>query len=249
MRAAQSSSPLTPQPRADQSDQQQWLECRDGVKGKSGGLKASSGMHQGANNPIRCNTCRQRRVKCTEEKPACSRCLRGGFACHGYARKTVWHHLTTEPSPGEGSTQPALGRLMAIEGQEPDNSAKAGTMVHAKMPPMPTQVSLAAFQEDLCFAYIFSNFVWRGYGASWLHQSAQGLLGQLAFDSVKALAEMSFGKSQKSHQTEIQGRLKYGKALRHMVEKLGDGRRGELRELVVPILLLLMHTVMKAHFA
>lgn len=131
---------------------------------------------------------------------------------------------------------------MAIEGQEPDNSAKAGTMVHAKMPPMPTQVSLAAFQEDLCFAYIFSNFVWRGYGASWLHQSAQGLLGQLAFDSVKALAEMSFGKSQKSHQTEIQGRLKYGKALRHMVEKLGDGRRGELRELVVPILLLLMHT-------
>lgn len=127
---------------------------------------------------------------------------------------------------------------MAIEDQEADNSAKARTT----MPPMPTHVSLAAFQEDLCFAYIFSNFVWRGYGASWLHQSAQGLLGQLAFDSVKALAEISFGKSQKSHQTEIQGRLKYGKALRHMVEKLGDGQRGDLRELVVPILLLLMHT-------
>lgn len=147
-----------------------------------------------------------------------------------------------ESSLSEGSTQPSLGRLMAIEDQEPDNRAKARTMVHAKTPPMPTQVSLAAFQEDLCFAYIFSNFVWRGYGASWLHQSAQGLLGQLAFDSVKALAEISFGKSQKSRQTEIQGRLRYGKALRHMVEKLGDGRRGDLRELVVPILLLLMHT-------
>lgn len=134
---------------------------------------------------------------------------------------------------------------MAIEDQEADNSAKARTT----MPPMPTHVSLAAFQEDLCFAYIFSNFVWRGYGASWLHQSAQGLLGQLAFDSVKALAEISFGKSQKSHQTEIQGRLKYGKALRHMVEKLGDGQRGDLRELVVPILLLLMHTVMEAHLS
>ncbi|KAI1112672.1 hypothetical protein F5Y14DRAFT_442434 [Nemania sp. NC0429] len=189
-----------------------------------------------------CKTCRQRRVKCTEEKPVCSRCMRGGFECHGYARETVWHHLTMEPSPSEGSKQPALGRLMAVEDRGSDNTAKARSMAHAKMPLMPTQVSLAAFQEDMCFAYIFSNFVWRGYGASWLHQSAQGLLGQLAFDSVKALAEMSFGKSQKSHQTEIQGRLKYGKALRHMVEKLGGGRRGDLRELIVPILLLLMHT-------
>lgn len=108
---------------------------------------------------------------------------------------------------------------------------------------LPTQISLAAFQEDLCFAYIFSNFVWRGYGASWLHQSAQGLLGQLAFDSVKALAEISFGKSQKSHQTEIQGRLKYGRALRYMIERLGDGQKDGLWELVIPILLLLMHTV------
>ncbi|KAI3335297.1 hypothetical protein F4824DRAFT_465337 [Ustulina deusta] len=107
---------------------------------------------------------------------------------------------------------------------------------------LPTQISLAAFQEDLCFAYIFSNFVWRGYGASWLHQSAQGLLGQLAFDSVKALAEISFGKSQKSHQTEIQGRLKYGRALRYMIERLGDGQKDGLWELVIPILLLLMHT-------
>ncbi|KAI0468483.1 hypothetical protein F4859DRAFT_205268 [Xylaria cf. heliscus] len=181
-----------------------------------------------------CNTCRQRRVKCTEEKPFCSRCVRGGFTCHGYTRETVWHHLT--------STEATLGRLVAVESQKPECRTKASARVHGESLRLPTQISLVAFQEDLCFAYIFSNFVWRGYGASWLHQSAQGLLGQLAFDSVKALAEISFGKSQKSQQTEIQGRLKYGKALRYMIERLGDGQKGGLWELVVPILLLLMHT-------
>ncbi|KAH8160211.1 hypothetical protein CIB48_g8049 [Xylaria polymorpha] len=189
-----------------------------------------------------CNTCRQRRVKCTEEKPICSRCVRGGFTCQGYARETVWHHLTTEPSSTNSSTQTILGRLEVVGSRKPDGRTEARTAAHAKVPPMPTQISLSAFQEDLCFAYIFSNFVWRGYGASWLHQSAQGLLGQLAFDSVQALAEISFGKSQKSYRTEIQGRLKYGKALRYMIERLGDGESSSLRELVIPILLLLMHT-------
>ncbi|KAI0444914.1 hypothetical protein F4803DRAFT_560573 [Xylaria telfairii] len=183
-----------------------------------------------------CNTCRQRRVKCTEEKPICNRCVRGGFACQGYTRETVWHHLTTDSASTNSSTQAILGRLEVVGSRKPESRTGA------KVPPMPTQISLSAFQEDLCFAYIFSNFVWRGYGASWLHQSSQGLLGQLAFDSVKALAEISFGKSQKSYQTEIQGRLKYGKALRYMIERLGDGERSSLRELVIPILLLLMHT-------
>lgn len=31
-----------------------------------------------------CANCRQRRIKCDEEKPACQRCIRSGWACPGY---------------------------------------------------------------------------------------------------------------------------------------------------------------------
>ncbi|CAK7199454.1 hypothetical protein SEUCBS139899_002134 [Sporothrix eucalyptigena] len=31
-----------------------------------------------------CHTCRQRRVKCDKARPACARCVRGGFVCQGY---------------------------------------------------------------------------------------------------------------------------------------------------------------------
>ncbi|KAJ8121369.1 hypothetical protein ONZ43_g2156 [Nemania bipapillata] len=200
-----------------------------------------------------CNTCRQRRVKCTEEKPVCSRCTRGGFQCRGYVRETVWHHLTTEASStttASSSPPPpaTLGRLVVVERQKPDSTATSKGKAKAPAPApalgVPSQVSLVGFRQDLCFAYIFSNFVWRGYGASWLHQSAQGQLGALAFDAVSSLAEISFGRAQKAAETEIRGRVTYGKVLRLMVDRLGsniEGRKGRLWELVVPILLLLMH--------
>ncbi|KAI1119774.1 hypothetical protein F5Y10DRAFT_283793 [Nemania abortiva] len=177
-----------------------------------------------------CNTCRQRRVKCTEEKPVCSRCTRGGFTCRGYVREIVWHHTTAEPSSAESSTQATLGRLVVVERPKPESKTKAKakvkTVAHARAPVLPIQISLAAFQDDLCFALSFLT--------SWL-------LGELAFDSVKSLAEISFGKSQKSRQTEIQGRVKYGKVLHRMIERLGNGQKNKLWELIIPILLLLMH--------
>jgi hypothetical protein len=198
----------------------------------------------------RCNTCRRRHVKCSEEKPICSRCTKGGFTCEGYTRKTTWHHLTTAPSSSaDGQPGLILGSLVVLNskpdaGTKPDRAKQPAKVPHADTLILHRQISLDAFKEDLCFAYIFSNFVWRGYGASWLYQSAQGLVGQLAWDSVTALAEISFGRSQKAHQIEVQGRIKYGNALRCLVEKLGGrGQYQNLRELVIPILLLLMHAV------
>ncbi|ETI19923.1 hypothetical protein G647_08938 [Cladophialophora carrionii CBS 160.54] len=38
-----------------------------------------------------CWTCRSRHVKCDEARPACARCLRGGFDCQGYGVRLVWN--------------------------------------------------------------------------------------------------------------------------------------------------------------
>ncbi|KAI0145500.1 hypothetical protein GGR57DRAFT_300129 [Xylariaceae sp. FL1272] len=188
-----------------------------------------------------CNTCRQRRVECGEERPICTRCTQGGFVCRGYARDAQWLHLTT----GSGSSsQLALGRLVEVEKTKPVGVRSAKGETQMTLLPLSKSVSLAAFQDDICFGYIFSNFVWRGYGSSWFKQSAEGVLGQPAFDSVKALAQTNFGKSQKSQGVEIQGRMKYGKSLRSMFERLEAGQmdEGRLSDLVIPILLLLMHS-------
>lgn len=40
---------------------------------------------------------RRRKVKCSEEHPLCSRCIRGGFVCAGYAVPKPWiFHSTAE---------------------------------------------------------------------------------------------------------------------------------------------------------
>lgn len=162
-----------------------------------------------------------------------------------------WHHLSTgHGASGAPPNQSNLGKLLVVHPRRKLTEQRS-TSVRTVLPSteyssLPIQLSLDAFETDFCFAYIFSNFVWRGYGTSWLYQSAQGLLGQLAFDSAKALAETSFGKSQKSYKTEMQGRIKYGKALRCLIEDLSDGHEGTLRGLVIPVLLLLMHSVSRA---
>lgn len=45
-----------------------------------------------------CWTCRGRRVKCDDERPACRRCLRSGWACQGYGLRLGWSQ-----SPGSRS--------------------------------------------------------------------------------------------------------------------------------------------------
>ncbi|ODA80291.1 hypothetical protein RJ55_03249 [Drechmeria coniospora] len=48
-----------------------------------------------------CLTCRKRKKKCDEQKPECSNCIRGGFACAGYPVQrggTGWHKADKQPA-------------------------------------------------------------------------------------------------------------------------------------------------------
>ena len=48
-----------------------------------------------------CLTCRSRKKKCDESKPACDNCVRGGFHCAGYATKPTYAKppFTNKPIP------------------------------------------------------------------------------------------------------------------------------------------------------
>jgi hypothetical protein len=104
-------------------------------------------------------------------------------------------------------------------------------------------MSLIAFQGDFCFAFMFSNFVWRSYGAPWLDQAAAGKLGSLSLDATKALSEANFGRSNHKPDIELKGVVQYGKCLKTLAGALGSGAVQEGQHLLVPILVLLMHAV------
>ncbi|KAF5966466.1 transcriptional regulatory [Fusarium coicis] len=44
-----------------------------------------------------CLTCKTRRVKCDEGKPACARCIRGDFVCDGYEAQPTKHEVVVIP--------------------------------------------------------------------------------------------------------------------------------------------------------
>ncbi|KAH8684364.1 hypothetical protein BGZ60DRAFT_502581 [Tricladium varicosporioides] len=47
----------------------------------------------------RCDTCRKRKKKCDEKKPACSQCIRGGWECPGYP--SHWKFVNEVPKLAE----------------------------------------------------------------------------------------------------------------------------------------------------
>ncbi|KAF7555111.1 hypothetical protein G7Z17_g2456 [Cylindrodendrum hubeiense] len=87
---------------------------------------------------------------------------------------------------------------------------------------------------------MFSNFVWRSYGALWLDQAAQGRLGGLALDATKALAKANFGRLNHKSDIELEGVTQYGQCLKTLAADLGKSMTS-VQDLLVPILVLMMH--------
>ncbi|KIL84046.1 transcriptional regulatory protein moc3 [Fusarium avenaceum] len=107
-------------------------------------------------------------------------------------------------------------------------------------------MSLIAFQGDFCFAFMFSNFVWRGYGTLWLEQAAAGKLGGLSLNATEALSQANFGRSNHKPDIELKGVVQYGNCLRTLAVVLDSGAVQGGQDLLVPILVLLMHAASNA---
>ncbi|KAI6087395.1 hypothetical protein F4821DRAFT_107466 [Hypoxylon rubiginosum] len=182
-----------------------------------------------------CNTCRKRRVKCDEAKPQCYRCLKAGFECLGYERATQWRHTSIAPRPASNMYAPEFM-----------DSTQHGFMSMSYS--LTRELSLVAFEKDVCTAHMFSNFVWRSYGCLWLDQAAEGKLGDLSFDAVRALAQLNFGLSNRAQDLQLKGVAQYGRCLRVLAEELGkDGTAAQgSQRLVVPILVLMMVSAIQA---
>ncbi|MCJ1379168.1 hypothetical protein MMC17_002268 [Xylographa soralifera] len=98
----------------------------------------------------------------------------------------------------------------------------------------------------MCSTFLVANFVWRAYGTPWLEMSAKGSLGQLALGASRALAQSNFGTAHHYEDGKLYGMIQYSNVLQELAPLLSDPSRPGVEELIVPVMLLLIHTSSQA---
>ncbi|KAH9883589.1 hypothetical protein F4778DRAFT_766145 [Xylariomycetidae sp. FL2044] len=116
-------------------------------------------------------------------------------------------------------------------------------MVPASSVPLHHELDLSAFESDFCFSRILENVVWRSFGHHWLGPAAGGRLGTLAFQAVKALSQANFGRLENAPDLRLKGATQYDICLRSVVADLRRYGATPGRDLLIPVILLLMNAV------
>lgn len=109
--------------------------------------------------------------------------------------------------------------------------------------PLPPELSLVAFKDSIQFAYLFDNFVWSGYGTPWLQMSAEGKMDALSLEACQAFSLSIFGRHHHQPDIEVSGAIHYDKAVRALSSRLCHVGSPGSETLLVPIMILMMHSV------
>ncbi|KAF2462353.1 hypothetical protein BDY21DRAFT_418252 [Lineolata rhizophorae] len=189
-----------------------------------------------------CHTCRKRRVKCDETKPTCKRCEKSGYWCAGYERELQFVHSSTSPLPSSSRSTSGDAQAAPQTSVVPIRGGRRPPPPPAVPCSVPDELSLEAFQGDVCLAFLFENFVWRSYGTPWLELAAKGKLDALSSQACQALARSNFGRAFHDAELQTSGAVEYGAALQALRPMLSDPSRPDFTSLVVPVLILLMHS-------
>jgi len=127
-----------------------------GVAGRSGGnsLQSNSTKYEAKSN-IGCHTCRRRRVKCDEARPACQRCLKGNFECEGYVRDLKF--VDEKSSAQKRVLQKREAYLESMRKEVESGSASSIAMQRRGSSPSISDVGLAPFRDDPKLQFMIAN--------------------------------------------------------------------------------------------
>ncbi|KAF2790621.1 hypothetical protein K505DRAFT_282272 [Melanomma pulvis-pyrius CBS 109.77] len=185
-----------------------------------------------------CNTCRRRRVKCDEAKPACARCQRSGIPCLGYQRND---QLSVR---FKDQTQLISSRF------RPEPIDAGASRYDRSLRPAPAlPYALSESYETVAVNFFLRSFL--TYGRS--YASSRGLfeniiptLSTVTSDSPVALAVSSIGTlllnswRRESGRPELALRL-YGQTLRRLQLDLQSPSAAKAEATFLAILLLQFH--------
>jgi hypothetical protein len=103
-----------------------------------------------------CWTCRSRRVKCSEEQPECTRCLKGRFSCRGYGIKLSWVDPTTQEREqnvrrviGNPTAYDETSAFMRINVEECLEAIDAGSFSNRRVTSGPFSVFPAGIESNI----------------------------------------------------------------------------------------------------
>ena len=171
-----------------------------------------------------------------ESKPTCKRCEKSGYACGGYKTSTKFINTLVVPFEECTSHQPSSSIEYA-------GNVSITVIPRMRTAPLPTELSLVAFQSDICISFLMQNFLWRAYGDGWFEPAAKKQLDPLSSQAVRALSNIFFGMSHHQERSQLLACLQYGNVLGGLNGGLADPRRPGLENLLVPVLISLMYTV------
>lgn len=163
-----------------------------------------------------------------EGKPFCHRCKHGGFDCLGYGRPVQFRHFN------------ALSSAQDFGAKPPITFTGARAVADANVP---TELGLDAFQPIFCLARFLDNFVWSGFGTGWIREAATGKLGSLSKEAMAALSQTNFGRQEEAAELRLKGAVVYGRTLTGIIAELSKNGSVSAKDLVVPILVLVLHTI------
>ncbi|KAF8855638.1 hypothetical protein BDZ45DRAFT_692411 [Acephala macrosclerotiorum] len=157
-----------------------------------------------------CNTCLRRRVKCDERRPACERCQKSGYECKGYVRQ---HRFVDEVPRTICHKKNTTVVIPSRSNADLVHTPKGSTI--------PPDLGLAAFKNDICEAYLISNFpVDIARPISWMRIRAPDMTSLAATYSTRALCTAFFGRRHRQGNMLNQAILDYGRALRYLNDDL-----------------------------
>lgn len=108
---------------------------------------------------------------------------------------------------------------------------------------LPQELSLVAFRDDVQFSYLFDNFVWSSYGSPWLQMAAAGRLDALSLEACRAFSLSIFGKHHHQRDIVVSGAMHYDHTVRALSSRLSRVGSPGSEGLIIPITILLMHSV------
>ncbi|KAF2032433.1 hypothetical protein EK21DRAFT_87288 [Setomelanomma holmii] len=167
-----------------------------------------------------CTNCRRRKVKCDEARPSCHRCKKLGISCDG-PKDHTWIHQN-EPRQ---SQSPPKDLIVTTSPQ--------------------VELSLAAFEEDICLAYTRKNLLRGGpvelaCNMISLPENVSILDTNPALDllrnAILSLSVTFFGKQHCQDRITAKGYCQYGEVLRHLNTALGDPTRQVSNETILTAL-------------
>ena len=104
-----------------------------------------------------CATCKRRRKKCDQGRPACHNCIKRHIRCEGYQQPFVWQSIRGRDQ-GEAAAGPHTGQV-ELQSRE-DSEHRTATLPAASLPDLPwQQMSPPVASEDHSpFAFIPEDF-------------------------------------------------------------------------------------------